>query len=361
MSEQVLVKMQGGPCQLCDAPDRSADVTIQGSVGRGGRNRPDDIRTIQSALKGQDATAGGPSVKLAVDGVSSPLTIAAIEKCRRRQLGWADGRVDPDGPTIHKLKGSGGVAVAAQRAGPIPPPAPTAEQNKAFIERVGGLLPRARRWVESAQLKLDMAGDYVRRGPANPKDPFPALHEIGKPQLGLIDKYVHGDKDARAAKLQDLNRVRRIYDAMQNVLTESLLQAPMFGWGVGYFQPDPGDGHSFKGSYDAFTFNGGWQRRRKDGKPRLARDDNYGVDGKLRQDTIFLVVGLLQGRSDDYVTEVILHELAHFVGPGGPSMAIASPIILTWEPLISGNQKTGPLCTRRTPMVTSPPSRRCPG
>ncbi|MGC2304668.1 MAG: hypothetical protein WA447_15220, partial [Candidatus Binatus sp.] len=60
-----------------------------------------------------------------------PPTIAAIEKYQRRQLGWADGRVDPDGPTIHKLKGSGGVAVAAQKAGPNPPPAPTAEQNKA--------------------------------------------------------------------------------------------------------------------------------------------------------------------------------------------------------------------------------------
>jgi hypothetical protein len=75
MSEQVLVQMQGGPCQLCDAPDRPADVTIQGSVGRGGRNRPDDIRTIQSAPNGQAAAAGGPSAKLAVDGVSGPLTI----------------------------------------------------------------------------------------------------------------------------------------------------------------------------------------------------------------------------------------------------------------------------------------------
>ena len=119
-------------------------------------------------------------------------------------------------------------------------------------------------------------------------------------------------------RLQELNRVRLIFDSMQTVLTESLLQAPIFGWGVGYFQPDPGNGKSFKGNYDAFTFNGGWHRRGKDGTPRLASDDNYGVDGKLRQDTIFLVVGPLQTRSDDYVVEVIIHELAHFVGPGGP-------------------------------------------
>jgi hypothetical protein len=319
MSEKVLVKMQSGRCQLCEAPDRPGYLTIQDSVGRGGRNRPDDVRTIQSALNAQDVAAGGPSVKLDVDGLSGPLTIAAIEKYQRRQLGWADGRVDPDGPTVRKLNGSGGVAVPTQKAGANPPPAPppTPEQNKVFIERVGGLLPRARHWVESALLKLDLASDYVRRGPADPKDPFPSLHDIGKPQFALFNKYFHADKHPRAVRLQELHRVRLIFDSMQTVLTESLLQAPIFGWGVGYFQPDPGNGKSFKGNYDAFTFNGGWHRRRKDGTPRLASDDIYGVDGKLRQDTIFLVVGPLQTRSDDYVVEVIIHELAHFVGPGG--------------------------------------------
>ena len=152
MSEKVLVKMQSGRCQLCEAPDRPGYLTIQDSVGRGGRNRPDDVRTIQSALDAQDVAAGGPSVKLDVDGLSGPLTIATIEKYQRRQLGWADGRVDPDGPTVRKLNGSGGVAVPTQKAGANPPPAPppTPEQNKVFIEQVGGLLPRARHWVETA-------------------------------------------------------------------------------------------------------------------------------------------------------------------------------------------------------------------
>jgi len=132
------------------------------------------VKAIQSALNAQDAANGGPGVPLAVDGLVGPLTIAAIEKYQRRQLGWADGRVDPDGPTIRALGGGRG-AVAPQEGGaanvPQPQPKATAAQNKAFIERIGGLLPRARHWIDTAQIKIDMASDFLRRGPVNPKDP----------------------------------------------------------------------------------------------------------------------------------------------------------------------------------------------
>ena len=93
-----------------------------------------------------------------------------------------------------------------------------------------------------AQLKIGMAEEFLRKGPVNPKDPFPALHDIGKPELALFNKYFHSDKQPNAIQRTHLHGVRRVYDDMQTVLTESLLQAPMFGWGVGYFQPDPADG-----------------------------------------------------------------------------------------------------------------------
>jgi hypothetical protein len=312
--------MESGGCSLCDAPKHSGGASIEASVGRGGRNLPDDVRAIQSALNAQDVADGGPSVKLAVDGLIGPLTIAAIEKYQRRQLGWADGRVDPDGPTIHALNGGGGGAVTPQKGGAKPPtfPKATAGQNKAFIEKIGGLLPRARHWVQSAQLKLDMAMDFVRRGPVNPKDPFPALHDIGKPDLALFNKYFHSDKQPRGVQFHHLQQVRRIYDSMQTALTDSLLQAPIFGWGVGYFQPDPADGTLASQGYVAYTFYGGWLRRRRDGKPRLSGDDNYVGARDLRQDTIFFPVAKLLAKSDNFLLETIIHELAHFVGPGGP-------------------------------------------
>jgi hypothetical protein len=147
-------------------------------------------------------------------------------------------------PILVRLE-SGGCSLcdAPRKGGATPPvfPKATDAQNKAFIEKIGGLLPRARHWVELAQLKIDMADEFVRRRPVKPQDPFPSLHDIGKPELTLFDKYFHSDKHPHATR-SHLQKVRRIYDSMQIVLTESLLQAPMFGWGVGYFQPDPADG-----------------------------------------------------------------------------------------------------------------------
>ena len=98
------------------------------------------------------------------------------------------------------------------------------------------------KYLMMAQLKIGMAEEFLRKGPVNPKDPFPALHDIGKSDLALFNKYFHSDKQSKAIQLQQLQRVRHMYDSMQTVLTHSLLQAPMFGWGVGYFQPDPADG-----------------------------------------------------------------------------------------------------------------------
>src|SRR5688500_13378102 len=102
MENRIVMRLDSGGCCECDTPTQGG-TSISASVGRGGANRADDVRTIQSALNAQEPTDGGPDVKLAVDGLVGPLTIAAIEKYQRRQLGWADGRVDTDGPTIHAL------------------------------------------------------------------------------------------------------------------------------------------------------------------------------------------------------------------------------------------------------------------
>ena len=174
MAERIVMKLESGGCTQCDAPRRSGGGGIKGSVGRGGRNLPDDVKAIQNALNGKDVADGGPYPKLAVDGIVGPLTIAAIEKYQRRHLGWADGRVDPDGPTIHALNG-GGVA-PPQKGGAKPPTPPaypkgTAAQNTAFIEKIGKLLPRARHWVSMAQLRIGMAEEFVRRGAGQSEGP----------------------------------------------------------------------------------------------------------------------------------------------------------------------------------------------
>jgi hypothetical protein len=319
MAEQILAHFLRGGCGLCEAPRRSGGVTIGASVGRGGRNSVDDVKAIQSALNAKDASEGGPVLKLVVDGLAGPRTIATIEKYQTLQVGWADGRIDPGGPTMHALNGSSLAAPQRAAPNPAPLPKPTTKQNQDFIERVGALLPRARHWVQSAQLKIEMASDFVRRGPVQHGDPFPTLHDIGKPELALFNKYFHADKVSHSAQIHQLQLVRRVFDSMQTVLTGSLLEAPMFGWGVGHFQPDPADGTAATAGYDAYTFYGGWHQRRRDGRPRLSADDNYAGRGDLRQDTIFLVVSKMMSTTDNYVVGNIVHELAHFVGPGPKS------------------------------------------
>jgi hypothetical protein len=80
--------------------------TITAAVGRmGALNRPDDVKTVQKLLNQVPATSGGPKPLLDPDGICGPKTIAAIQTFQVRHFGWpgADGRVDPNGPTLAKL------------------------------------------------------------------------------------------------------------------------------------------------------------------------------------------------------------------------------------------------------------------
>jgi peptidoglycan hydrolase-like protein with peptidoglycan-binding domain len=75
---------------------------IQASVGRGGVNRPEDVRMVQELLNKHTRP---PMQLLQVDGMAGPKTIAAIEAFQRHNLSMIhpDGRVDPDGRTLLAL------------------------------------------------------------------------------------------------------------------------------------------------------------------------------------------------------------------------------------------------------------------
>lgn len=79
---------------------------ISASVGRmGGRNLPDDVRTVQELLNEVPATSGGPAPPLVPDSLCGPKTIGAIQTFQLHHFGFsgADGRVDPGGRTLAKL------------------------------------------------------------------------------------------------------------------------------------------------------------------------------------------------------------------------------------------------------------------
>lgn len=100
-------------------PHPPSTRTIAESVGRmGGKNEPADVEVVQELLNTVPPTDGGPAVPLVVDGKCGPKTKDAIQRFQLHHFGWpgADGRVDPDGPTLRTLNeyaGPGGKDIYA--------------------------------------------------------------------------------------------------------------------------------------------------------------------------------------------------------------------------------------------------------
>jgi peptidoglycan hydrolase-like protein with peptidoglycan-binding domain len=77
-------------------------VALSGSVGKGGKNVPADVRLVQQALNITRESEQRPPI--AVDGVAGPETYAAILDFQKRHTGASDDRVDPQGPTFQELE-----------------------------------------------------------------------------------------------------------------------------------------------------------------------------------------------------------------------------------------------------------------
>lgn len=98
---------QFGECSRRPDPTKTVTdmVTLQGSVGRNGRNLRDDVMHIQNAQNRVGPVNSGPVIPLVVDGFVGPKTIKAIEDFQRVQFPTKvpDGRIDPGQRTIGRL------------------------------------------------------------------------------------------------------------------------------------------------------------------------------------------------------------------------------------------------------------------
>jgi peptidoglycan hydrolase-like protein with peptidoglycan-binding domain len=82
------------------AVDMTAPLSLSAPVGRGGKNKPEDVQAVQAALN-KRAAAG-----LTVDGKVGPKTIAAIMAFQKKNgLAVADGLVEPGKRTEAALNG----------------------------------------------------------------------------------------------------------------------------------------------------------------------------------------------------------------------------------------------------------------
>jgi peptidoglycan hydrolase-like protein with peptidoglycan-binding domain len=324
-----LVRSRGGSCREVDFEDIHADLSITNSVGVGGVNRAEDVRSIQQALNQVPPASGGPAPPLVVDGLSGDLTDKAIATFQRRSLGFADGRVDPAGPTIRKLQefGSadgpdrhGGVSASAKKKKTVsaaPCTDPITSQNIMDLVFDPGV-SEALRWILRAQIALDQARDdlvlpnVVRR------------FSIIGPGKGtkLVNKYFHLDKLPKARRLGEITRMHLLFTTMRTAIGHNA-QSPNrdAGRSSGFLQPDPCCVNSQDKDLQTalgYTFPGGFTAKNaKTGKPRLSKEDNYSGPN-LREDTIFFCTGNLLN-ADTFGVELLavtlIHELAHFCGP----------------------------------------------
>lgn len=92
-------------------------VTISAAVGRDVRtgrdaqNLPDDVRRVQTLLRVAHQLARTPPADIDVDGHVGPRTREAISRFQQANLGFADGIVEPSGPTLSRLNAIAGSAV----------------------------------------------------------------------------------------------------------------------------------------------------------------------------------------------------------------------------------------------------------
>lgn len=108
---------------------------IGGSVGINGVNVAEDVSVVQELLNIAPCVFGGPLQPIAIDGLVGPETIGAIKRFQTRSLGFADGRVDPNGKTLAKLNSFAdlnGAPASVPAAKPAGGSKPVSSQSKGF-------------------------------------------------------------------------------------------------------------------------------------------------------------------------------------------------------------------------------------
>ncbi|MGO9596701.1 MAG: peptidoglycan-binding domain-containing protein [Isosphaeraceae bacterium] len=234
----------------------SVGIRISASVGEGGLNRPDDVRLIQSSLNDIDVEDGGPDPLLDVDGIAGPLTKSAIARFQQPHIGFADSRVDPDGPTLRALNalratpdGGGDMPVAASAGKKRGGKKPAFVPNPKLVARAVSLLPEIRTLIRAVNFRLAVVEPYVSSGKQEmPKGPF--LEGV-RSNLKLLDSVFSFLEFPHARPV--FENLRRVYRNMDVALNRSFETAPLIAPAL--FVPNPVP--SEEGVDDAYTSAGG--------------------------------------------------------------------------------------------------------
>ncbi|WP_157817381.1 peptidoglycan-binding protein [Candidatus Thiodictyon syntrophicum] len=275
-------------------PSSNKPITLSGKVGLNGDNLKTDVSTIQSALNDLPPGRGGPAVPLKVDGICGPKTRAAIYGFQFHHGLVADSRIDPGKATLLKIN-------------EIRSRLPAVHTNDEAIVRVYGALGQAASWTWAAQRHLREARDYLTQPKAS------AGFSVRAAGYERVNTYFKLSQLGNAGPQVDaIDRLNSTYLTMRTVIGH---HSPLTMVGSGIFQVDPTTNNKQDGPYSAFTFSGGWTRRDiRTGLPKHSQADGY-EGGDFREDTIFIATNMVTNWLDINIATLVIHELAHFVGP----------------------------------------------
>jgi hypothetical protein len=222
----------------------NASISAPVGLGLKARNVPADVRVVQELLNGVGEAEGGPKVGLKVDGICGSKTTGAIQQFQLKHFGWklADGRVDPNGPTLAKLnqlsKGTTiipgvGVCVLVS-ASPIDVAGPVALRAVAFVpsaaatdnEVMGRAFQESRRTLRLARNALA----NLQQGFANEKQGKP-LTDFQKRVLLSVSRWLKvARSDTPTARAQAgivVQRAINLMDRNLNVKTSTRGDPPL--------------------------------------------------------------------------------------------------------------------------------------
>jgi hypothetical protein len=245
------------------------------------RNLEGDTRAVQAALNRFLPIDGGPAPLLKVDGICGPLTKAEIvhfqEKwdLKPKNSDTVDGIVDPAGPTIDRL-----------RAGPGRVPSGPTE----FSERI----PDVRQVVTAANAAIEAAIFHLQFG--NRSGLLPSVNQLGQIAAARAERNFHISQSKTA--ISSLGTVQRIYFAMLTAIGH----VPR---GIILAVDEPPEV-----AVGAFMFSvaGGYS----------IQDPTALIDGTNLAVGSIYVCPKARALSKEAFAYVMIHELAHFVGPKSP-------------------------------------------
>lgn len=232
------------------------------------RNVAGDVLAVQRALNKYSPADGGPSPKLAEDSIYGPKTAAAIQKFQVKHFGYAgaDGVVDPGQQTERKLAGSD---------------SPASSVSADMYGHIG----YARTVLEITRSQIAAARMF-----GSGQSSFTHMGESAWNKL-----ITHFKIDQFPSWSTQLDAIDRVYSDMQTAIGH----VPQ---GMVLFADEPPEKVS---GHFAFAYANGYG---------VANRGKKSGDGSTYLDSIYFTQKMRTLKQDAFAY-VMIHELAHYVGP----------------------------------------------